>query len=151
MISSKKINVTNNVTVEGDGVNPASNVSLYYKGEKKNEDGFKVAGDITVSGATFKAGNISGNTAADVDALNITCANFYLKKIGNIGGVAEFANRTDGAAKNLVVSGTIDNPSGCTFNIATAGQYNGSVLAWVTCKELSVGGTFTGARPRVVE
>ena len=85
-----------------------------------------------------------------MDALNITCANFYLKKIGNnIGGVAEFANRTDGAAKNMTVTGTISNPKDCSFNIVAAGQYNGSVLAWVTCKELKVGGNFSAARPRV--
>lgn len=148
IVDSKLIEVKGNVTVEGDGVHEASTVSLDYKGGKKN-DRFKVAGDITVSGATFKAGNIAGTDAADVDALNITCANFYLKKIGNIGGVAEFANRTDGSAKNMVVSGTIDNPSGCTFNIRAAGQYNNSVLAWVTCTELKVGGSFPNSKPRV--
>lgn len=133
---SKKITVTKNLTVEGAGV------TLAYKGAKKNVDGLAVTGDITVSGATFDAGSV----AADVDALNITCANFYLKDAAT----AVFGNRTDGAAKNLVVSGTISNPTGCTFNIVAANQNGaGSVLAWVTCKKLEVGGTFSAARPRV--
>ena len=136
IIDSKKITVTKNLTVEGAGV------TLTYKGAKANKDGLAVTGDITVSGATFDAGSL----AADVDALNITCANFYLEK----GATATFGNRTDGAAKNLVVSGTISNPATCTFNIIAANQNGaGSVLAWVTCKKLEVGGTFSAARPRV--
>lgn len=134
--SSKKINVTENLTVEG--------AALTYKGAKANEDGFAITKDVTVSGtgATFDA----GSAAADVDALNITCANFYLKDAAT----ATFGNRTDGAAKNLVVSGTISNPATCTFNIVAANQNGaGSVLAWVTCKKLEVGGTFSAARPRV--
>ena len=135
-VDSKKITVTGNLTVSGAGV------TLSYKGAKANVEGLAVAGDIKVSAATFDAGSL----AADVDALNITCANFYLEKAGT----AVFGNRTDGAAKNLVVSGTISNPDGCTFRIVGAGQNGaGSVLAWVTCSQLLTGGTFPGALPRV--
>ena len=134
---SKKITVTENLSVEGAGV------TLAYKGAKANIEGLEVKKDIKVSGATFDA----GSTAADVNALNITCVNFSLTD----GATATFGNRTDGAAKNLVASGTISNPAGCTFNIVPANQDGaGSVLAWVTCKKLEVGGTFSAARPRVV-
>ena len=135
--SSKKIDVKKNLTVTG--------AILTYKGMKANVDGLAVTKDIKVSGA---AGQFIAGTGTEVDALNITCANFYLQK----GATAKFGNRTDGAAKNLVVSGTISNPAGCTFDIEAANQDGaGSVLAWVTCTNLEVGGTFTGARPRVVE
>lgn len=134
-VDSKKITVTGNLTVSGGA-------TLTYKGAKANVDGLAVAGDIKVSAATFDAGSIP----ADVDALNITCANFYLENAGT----AAFGNHTDGAAKNLVVSGTISNPAGCTFTIVGAGQNGaGSVLAWVTCSQLLTGGTFPGALPRV--
>ena len=134
--SSQKIFIDEDLNVEGTGI------TLTYKGAKANVDGLAVTKDVNVSGATFDA----GSAAADVDALNITCANFYLEK----GATATFGNRTDGAAKNLVVSGTISNPEGCTFNIVAANQNSaGSVLAWVTCKKLEVGGTFSAARPRV--
>ena len=136
--SSQKIFIDENLNVEGTGI------TLTYKGAKANVDGLAVTKDVTVSGtgATFDAGSL----AADVDALNITCANFYLTDAAT----AVFGNRTDGAAKNLVVSGTISNPEGCTFNIVPANQDGaGSVLAWVTCKKLEVGGTFSAARPRV--
>ena len=133
---SKKITVTENLSVEGAGV------TLAYKGAKANIEGLEVKKDIKVSGATFDA----GSAAADVNALNITCVNFSLTD----GATATFGNRTDGAAKNLVASGTISNPAGCTFNIVPANQDGaGSVLAWVTCKKLEVGGTFSAARPRV--
>jgi hypothetical protein len=133
---SKKITVTENLSVEGAGV------TLAYKGAKANIEGLEVKKDIKVSGATFDA----GSTAPDVNALNITCVNFSLTD----GATATFGNRTDGAAKNLVATGTISNPAGCTFNIVPANQDgNGSVLAWVTCKKLEVGGTFSAARPRV--
>jgi len=135
IVDSKKITVTENLTVTGSAI-------LFYEGDKANEDGLAVKGDITVSGATFDA--------SDVDALNITCANFYLKKVGVAIAYASFGNRTDGAAKNLVVSGTISNPKDCSFDIIAANQdLAGSVLAWVTCSALEVGGNFTGARPRV--
>lgn len=131
---SKKINIKQNLTVDG--------AWIYYKGVK-NADGslkteaFAVTGDIKVTGAAGKF------DASDVDALNITCANFYLKD----GATAEFGNRTDGDAKNMTVSGTISNPDGCTFDIYAAAGAN--VLAWISCSKLEVGGTFTGARPRV--
>ena len=131
---SKKINVKENLTVEG--------ATLTYKGKKANVEGLAVKKDIKVSAGTFTAG-----TGTDVDALNITCANFYLEKVAT----ATFGNRTDGAGKNLVVSGTISNPAGCFFTIEAANQDGaGSVLAWVTCTKLEVGGTFSAARPRVV-
>jgi len=124
---SKKINITKNLTLDG--------AWLYYQGSKQNEEGLAVTGDITVIGNTFDA--------SDNDALNITCANFYLKD----GATAEFGNRTEGDAKNMTVSGTISNPKGCTFDIKAASGSN--VLAWITCSKLEVGGTFTGARPKV--
>ena len=132
-INSQKINIKQNLTVDGS--------SLRYFGMKANKDGLAVTGDITVSGGNFTAG-----TGLDVDALNITCANFYLKS----GATATFGNRTDGAAHNLDVTGTIDNPAGCKFDIESANQDgNGSVLAWVTCSALKVGGTWGAAKPRV--
>lgn len=135
--SSQKINIDENLNVEGTGI------TLTYKGAKANVDGLAVTKDINVSTATFDA----GSAAPDVDALNITCANFYLTDAAT----AVFGNRTDGGAKNLVVSGTISNPEGCTFNIVAANQNGaGSVLAWVTCTKLEVGGNFSAARPRVV-
>ena len=131
-VDSKKIDITKNLNVSGSGV------TLLYKGAKKNEDGLAVAKNITVSKGTFDAD--------EVDAINITCANFSLKN----GATAKFGNRTGGADKNMVVSGTISNPSGCTFNIHAANQNGaGSVLAWVSCSTLNVGGNFPGARPRV--
>ena len=128
---SKKINIKQNLTLTGAFID--------FAGGKVNEDGLAVTGDITVSGSDgwFAAG--------DVDALNITCANFYLKS----GAKAEFGNRKDGDTKNLVVSGTISNPEGCKFFIKAANQEPGTVLAWVTCKKLEVGGEFSAARPRV--
>jgi len=132
---AKEINVTGNVNVEGE--------ELYYKGgfigtsDKLNNGKFAVTGDITVKDGYFNA--------SDVDSRNITCANFYLKDASN----AEFGNRTDGAAQTMTVTGTISNPKYCTFDIKAANQDgNGSVLAWITCAKLEIGGTFTGARPR---
>jgi hypothetical protein len=134
LVNSKQITIKENLTVEGAGK------SLIYWGKNEN-GGLAVAKDITVSGATFIAG-----TGANVDALNITCANFYLAD----NATATFGNRTKGDAKNMVVSGIIDNPGGCTFDIEAANQDGkGSVLAWVSCKELHIGGTFTAAKPRV--
>ena len=120
-------------------------VTLFYKGAKKNEDGLKVAKNITVTGGTFDAG--SGTAPADVNALNIECANFKLKS----GAKAYFGNRTEGDAKNMTVTGEISNPSGCTFDIKAANQEGGSVLATITCKKLIVGGAFPGGTPQVVE
>jgi hypothetical protein len=126
---TKAITLKENLTVEG--------ATLRYAGAKKNEGGFAIAKDVTVDAGWFDAGA--------VNALNITSANFYLKN----GGLASFGNRTEGDAHNLDVTGTISNPAGCTFDIIAANQVPGSVLAWVTCSTLNVGGTFTNARPRV--
>ena len=133
IIDSKKINIKQNLTVDGAWINYGG--GKWTDGSLKNE-GLAVTGDITVSGGGLFA-------ADETDALNITCANFYLKS----GATAEFGNRTNGDAKNLVVSGTISNPVTCTFDIKPAA--GGNVLAWVTCKKLEVGGTFSAARPRV--
>lgn len=130
---SKKITVTENLTVE-------NGATLLYKGAKANVEGLAVTKDITVKGAgtTFNAG--------EVNALNITSANFYLKS----GATALFGNRTEGDSHNLDVTGIIDNPATCTFNIIAANQNGaGSVLAWVTCSTLKVGGAWGAARPRV--
>lgn len=129
--TSKKVNITGNLTVDG--------AKLTYKGNKKNVEGLAVVKDITVDNAgTFDAD--------EVDALNITCANFYLKNTST----AMFGNRRDGVSKNLTVSGTISNPDGCTFNIHAANQEAGSVLATITCTKLMVGGAFPGGKPQVV-
>ena len=129
---SKNVTITENLTVEGG-------VFKYYGG-KANVEGLAVGKDITVSGATFNAD--------DVDALDITCANFTLTD----GATAKFGNRTDGDTKNLTVSGTIDNSDATsTFDIHTANQDgNGSVLATITCTKLLVGGAFPGGKPQVV-
>jgi hypothetical protein len=130
---SKKVTITENLTVEGG-------VFKYY-GDKANVEGLAVGKDITVSAATFNAD--------DVDALNITCANFTLTD----GATAKFGNRTEGDTKNLTVSGTIDNSDAASsFEIHTANQDgNGSVLATITCTKLLVGGAFPGGKPQVVK
>ena len=133
---SKQINIKKNLTIDGAFVNYTG--GKWADGSLKNE-ALTVTGDITVSGG---AGNFD---AGDVDALNITCANFKLAK----GAQANFGNRSDGDTHNMTVSGTIDNPAGCTFNIIAANQVPGSVLAWITCSTLKVGGTFPGSKPRV--
>jgi len=147
--SSKMITVKENLTIK--------EAALKYVGAHYGADptkptvnkGLDVKGNITVIGDGITPASPAASAefdASDVDALNITCKNFYLEK----NATATFGNRTDGAAKNLVVRGTISNPEGCYFNIYAANQdLNGSVLAWVTCKELKVGGTFSAARPRV--
>ncbi len=136
-VDSKLIDLKENLNVSG------SATTLYYKGAKKNEDGLKVAKNITVTRGKFDA----GKDAADVNALNIECANFKLKS----GAKAYFGNRTEGDAKNMTVTGEISNPSGCTFDILAANQNGeGSVYAWITCTKLTVGGSFPNARPKVV-
>ena len=131
LISSQKVTVTKNLNVKG--------AELRYLGAKQNEEGLAVGQDITVSGA---GGNFN---AGFLNCLDITCANFTLADHAE----AHFGNRTGGADKNLVVSGTITNPATCTFDIKAANQVGSSILAWVTCKTLKVGGTFTAAQPRV--
>jgi len=133
LFSSKNITVKENLKVEG--------AELIYCGKKQNEGGLAVTKDITVSGA-------AGVFNADgIDALDITCANFTLADAAT----AKFGNRTNGDTKNLTVSGTISNPAGCTFSIHAANQEAGSVLATITCKKLTVGGSFPGGKPQVVE
>ena len=134
LTNSKKINVTENLTVEGEGV------TLVYAGNKANVNGLAVTKDINVIGAAFNA--------SATNALKITCANFYLAKEGATGATATFGNRTASTDKNLVVSGTISNPDGCTFTITAAADPN--LYAWVTCTTLVEGGTFSAARPLVV-
>lgn len=132
---SKKINITENLTVK-------NGATLLYKGAKANVEGLAVTKNINVNGATFDAN--------EVNALNITCANFYLTKVGATAGIAHFGNRTEGDTHNMDVTGTISNPAGCTFDIIAANQNGaGSVLAWVTCSTLTVGGNWGAARPRV--
>lgn len=133
LYSSRKITVKENLKVE--------DAELIYCGKKQNEGGLAVTKDITVSGS-------AGFFNADgIDALDITCANFTLADAAT----AKFGNRTNGDTKNLTVSGTISNPATCTFNIHAANQEAGSVLATITCKKLTVGGSFPGGKPQVVE
>lgn len=133
--TSKKITVKENLIVNNGAI-------LKYAGEKQNEGGLAVEKDIKVSAATFDASILF------VDALDITCANFTLADAAT----AKFGNRTEGDTKNLTVSGTITNPTGCTFDILGANQVGGSILATITCKELKVGGSWgDGGKPQVVE
>lgn len=143
ILTSEKITVTNNVNVNG--------AQLYYQGGNYpalaghptilNNKAFAVAKNITVNAGYFNA--------SDLDALNITCANFTLNRVAGVAATADFGNRTGGASKNMVVNGTINNGAGCTFNIIAANQVGTSVLAWVSCKQLIATGNFPGARPRV--
>ena len=137
LTSSKGIVVKENLTV----VEGAAATTLTYLAAN---GGLAVTKDITVSGnATFDA-------STEKDALNITCENFYLTKVGAKGGTAKFGNRTASTSKNLEVSGTISNPEGCTFNILPAVGTT-DLYAWVTCTKLIEGGTFSAAKPRVIE
>jgi len=130
LTSSKGFTVTGNVNVVKDGTTA---VTLTYKAG--NTKGFKVTGDITIDAATFDA--------SEKDAKGITCANFYLKNVAS----ATFGPRTDG--ETMIVSNTIDNPKDCVFTISPATTT--TVIAWITCKTLKVGGSFPGGRPLVVE
>ena len=131
IVTSKKVSITENLTITKE--------YLRFAGNRVNEEGLAVKKDITVSGATFDA--------SAVDALNITCANFKLSD----GATATFGNRTDGVSVNMAVSGTIENPAGCTFEEKAANQIPGSVLARITCKKLIVGGAFPGGKPLTIE
>ena len=135
---SELIDIKKNLTVQG--------ATLKYKGyttdDVLNNKALTVAKNITVSDGTFDAD--------DVNALEITCANFSLVKVAT-GATAKFGNRTNGDAKTMTVKGTISNPKGCEFNIHTANQDGaGSVLAWIDCYKLTVGGEFPGGKPKVV-
>jgi len=135
---SKKVNITGNLNINKGKLIYSGPHTPEGENKQNNEEGLAVAKDINVNGAQF---------VAQDDALNITCANFYLKSKGQ----AKFGNRTAGDAKNMVVSGTIDNPKGCKFTITAAPAAGGKLQAWVSCTELKVGGTFEGAMPQVVE
>ena len=125
LTDSKAIIVTNNLNV--------TSLLTYLPANGK----LAVTKDINVKGGAFNAGA--------VDCINITCANFAL----STGALATFGNRTDGAAKTMVVSGTITNPTGCNFTMVGANQnLAGSVLAWISCSQLIVGGAFPGGQPR---
>ena len=129
-IDIKKVDGTGgNLTVDG--------VTLTYAGEKANKDGLAVEGDITVSGADgfFKA--------TDLNAIKISCANFYLTDKAK----AQFGNRTGSTDKTMSVTGTISNLKGCKFYIDAADGSN--LLAWITCSSLIDAGEFSGARPIV--
>ena len=134
LASSKMITVKKNIIVNNGAM-------LRFMGKKTNEGGLAVSGDITVSGtgSHFNAGD-------QVDALNITCTNFTLAD----GAQATFGNRTEGDTKNMTVSETITNGTGCTFTIVAANQEGGSLLATITCTKLIVGGDFTNGKPQVV-
>jgi hypothetical protein len=134
IVTSRKVSITGDLTITKE--------YLKFAGNKANEGGLAVTKDITVTGSGVQF------NADFVDALDITCANFYLKS----GAKALFGNRTNGATQTLTVSETIDNPAGCEFNIHAANQNGaGSVLARITCKTLKVGGDFPGGRPLVVK
>ncbi len=130
LTTSKKIDVKGDVNVKG--------ATLTYAGLNANKAGFAVAKNITVDAGTFDADA--------VNAINITCTDFTLKNAST----AKFGNMTDGVSKSLIATGTIANPAGCTFDIHTANQDgNGSVIAWITCTKLTVGGAFPGGRPTI--
>ena len=135
--SSRKISVTENILVK--------DATLKYVGGRYASDPTKptvnkalaVTKNIEVSGSTAKF------DASDGDALNITCANFYLADKAS----AEFGNQTNGGDKTMTVSGTIKNPKDCTFDIKPAST---GVIAWITCTELVSGGTYNASEPLVV-
>ena len=143
--NSKKIDVKGGLTVEGKALTYKGGSTGSGTSKKYKNGGLAVGKDININGGTF---NAAGIEKEDVDALNITCKNFYLTD----GATAIIANRTEGDTQNLTVDGTISNPAGCTLNIVDANQdEKGSLIGYVTCKALKVGGTFTHSRPIVVK
>ena len=131
LTQSKKVTVEGNLAIDNNAI-------LKYKGVNKNVGGLDVKKDITVTDATFDA--------SDKDALEIKCKNFYLEK----GAVANFGLRSEGNDKStMTVDGTISNPKDCTFSMTPAS--GSDLLAWITCKKLTVGGAFPGGKPQVVE
>ena len=125
-----------------DPVHAAIFMSDRHKGI--GSDGLVLIGNSPVPEADYSMRIFN---ADGIDALDITCANFTLAD----GATAKFGNRTEGDTKNLTVSGTITNPTGCTFSIHAANQNGaGSVLATITCTKLMVGGDFPGGKPQVV-
>ena len=134
--SSKKIVITGeDANGENKGNLTVDGVELTYKAA--NTDGLAVAKNINVSGA---AGYFN---AKEKNALNITCANFYLTEKAK----AEFGLRSGGTTKTMAVTGTISNPKDCKFLMTAADDTD--LLAWITCTELLVGGEFSAARPIV--
>jgi len=142
LTESKKVTVDGNLNVVSGEI---ANVTLTYKGESKNKGGLEVKGDIIVTDATFDA--------SDDDALEIKCKNFSLikKDPAGAGAYAEFGLRSKGNTKStMTVGGTISNPKGCEFAMTPAAGGE-KLLAWITCKQLTVGGAFPGGKPQVVE
>ena len=141
LTESKKVTVDGNLNIEkGDAA-----TTLKYKGDSKNKGGLEVKGDIIVTDATFDA--------SEKDALEIKCKNFSLIKKDPAPAVipeAKFGLRSVGNTKStMTVGGTISNPKGCKFNMTPAS--GSDLLAWITCKKLTVGGAFPGGKPQVVE
>ena len=141
LTESKKVTVDGNLNIEkGDAA-----TTLKYKGDSKNKGGLEVKGDIKVTDATFDA--------SEKDALEIKCKNFSLIKKDPAPAVipeAKFGLRSVGNTKStMTVGGTISNPKGCKFNMTAAS--GDDLLAWITCKKLTVGGAFPGGKPQVVE
>lgn len=141
LTESKNVTVDGNLNVErGDAA-----TTLTYKGDSKNKGGLEVKGDIIVTDATFDA--------SDKDALEIKCKNFSLIKKDPAPAVipeAKFGLRSKGNTKStMTVGGTISNPKGCKFDMEAAS--GDDLLAWITCKKLTVGGAFPGGKPQVVE
>ena len=140
LTQSKKVTVDGNLNIEKGDVA----TTLTYKGSSKNKGGLEVTGDITVTDATFNA--------SEKDALEIKCTNFSLikKDAAGTGAAATFGLRSEGNNKStMTVDGTISNPKGCTFAMTPASGTD--LLAWITCKKLTVGGAFPGGKPQVVE
>ena len=142
LTQSKKVTVEGNLNIE-KGV---AATTLTYKGDSKNKGGLDVKGDIKVTDATFDA--------SDNDALDIKCKNFSLIKKDPASLVipeAKFGLRTEGIDNSTMeVGGTISNPKGCKFSM-TPVSGSDELLAWITCKKLTVGGEFPGGKPQVVE
>ena len=142
LTESKKVTVDGNLNV---GSGEITTPTLTYKGDSKNKGGLEVKGDIIVTDATFDA--------SDKDALEIKCKNFSLIKKDPAPAVipeAKFGLRSKGNTKStMTVGGTISNPKGCQFNMKAASGED--LLAWITCKKLTVGGAFPGGKPQVVE
>jgi hypothetical protein len=142
LTESKKVTVDGNLNVVSGEI---STVTLTYKGVEKNKGGLEVKGDIIVTDATFDA--------SENDALEIKCKNFSLIKKNPdplVVPKAKFGLRSKGNTKStMTVGGTISNPKGCEFSMTPAS--GDDLLAWITCKKLTVGGAFPGGKPQVVE
>ena len=134
--SSRKFTVTENILI--------NDATLEYVGAHYDSDNTKPT--VNKALAVTKNIEVTGSTAkfeAGDDALNITCANFYLADEAT----AEFGNQTNGGDKTMTVSGTIKNPKDCEFNILAPST---GVIAWITCTELVSGGSYGYSEPLVV-